>query len=67
MQDGKPTADMIRDVPDLIEFLSQSTTCCPARSFFTGTTARCGHGANAAALVETGRRGQRYYRKKLAR
>jgi len=36
MQDGN-TADMIRDVPALIEFLSQSTTLLPGTLIFTGT------------------------------
>jgi 2-keto-4-pentenoate hydratase/2-oxohepta-3-ene-1,7-dioic acid hydratase in catechol pathway len=36
MQDGN-TADMIRDVPTLIEFLSQSTTLLPGTLIFTGT------------------------------
>ena len=36
LQDGN-TADMIRDVPTLIEFLSQSTTLLPGTLIFTGT------------------------------
>src|SRR3984893_2019502 len=36
MQDGN-TADMIRDVPALIEFLSQSTKLLPGTLIFTGT------------------------------
>jgi 2-keto-4-pentenoate hydratase/2-oxohepta-3-ene-1,7-dioic acid hydratase in catechol pathway len=36
MQDGN-TGDMIRDVPALIEFLSQSTTLLPGTLIFTGT------------------------------
>ncbi len=36
LQDGN-TADMIRDVPALIEFLSQSTTLLPGTLIFTGT------------------------------
>jgi 2-keto-4-pentenoate hydratase/2-oxohepta-3-ene-1,7-dioic acid hydratase in catechol pathway len=36
MQDGN-TRDMVRDVPTLIEFLSQSTTLLPGTAIFTGT------------------------------
>ncbi len=36
LQDGN-TADMIRDVPTLIAFLSQSTTLLPGTLIFTGT------------------------------
>jgi 2-keto-4-pentenoate hydratase/2-oxohepta-3-ene-1,7-dioic acid hydratase in catechol pathway len=36
MQDGN-TRDMVRDVPALIEFLSQSTTLLPGTAIFTGT------------------------------
>jgi 2-keto-4-pentenoate hydratase/2-oxohepta-3-ene-1,7-dioic acid hydratase in catechol pathway len=36
MQDGN-TTDMVRDVPTLIEFLSQSTTLLPGTAIFTGT------------------------------
>jgi 2-keto-4-pentenoate hydratase/2-oxohepta-3-ene-1,7-dioic acid hydratase in catechol pathway len=36
VQDGN-TRDMVRDVPALIEFLSQSTTLLPGTAIFTGT------------------------------
>jgi 2-keto-4-pentenoate hydratase/2-oxohepta-3-ene-1,7-dioic acid hydratase in catechol pathway len=36
MQDGN-TSEMVRDVPALIEFLSQSTTLLPGTAIFTGT------------------------------
>jgi 2-keto-4-pentenoate hydratase/2-oxohepta-3-ene-1,7-dioic acid hydratase in catechol pathway len=36
LQDGS-TRDMVRDVPALIEFLSQSTTLLPGTAIFTGT------------------------------
>jgi 2-keto-4-pentenoate hydratase/2-oxohepta-3-ene-1,7-dioic acid hydratase in catechol pathway len=61
VQDGN-TNDLIRDVPTLIEFLSQSTTLLPGTAIFTGTPSGVGmarkpplwlkHGDEVSIVIE---------------
>jgi len=53
MQDGD-TRDMIRDVPALIEFLSQSTTLLPGTAIFTGTPHGVGMAQNPPLWLKDG-------------
>jgi 2-keto-4-pentenoate hydratase/2-oxohepta-3-ene-1,7-dioic acid hydratase in catechol pathway len=53
MQDGN-TSDMVRDVPALIEFLSQSTTLLPGTAIFTGTPHGVGMAQNPPLWLKDG-------------
>ncbi len=53
MQEGD-TRDMIRDVPALIEFLSQSTTLLPGTAIFTGTPHGVGMAQNPPLWLKDG-------------
>jgi 2-keto-4-pentenoate hydratase/2-oxohepta-3-ene-1,7-dioic acid hydratase in catechol pathway len=53
MQDGN-TRDMVRDVPTLIEFLSQSTTLLPGTAIFTGTPHGVGMAQNPPLWLKDG-------------
>ena len=53
MQDGN-TRDMVRDVPALIEFLSQSTTLLPGTAIFTGTPHGVGMAQNPPQWLKDG-------------
>jgi 2-keto-4-pentenoate hydratase/2-oxohepta-3-ene-1,7-dioic acid hydratase in catechol pathway len=53
MQDGT-TGDMVRDVPALIEFLSQSTTLLPGTAIFTGTPHGVGMAQNPPLWLKDG-------------
>jgi 2-keto-4-pentenoate hydratase/2-oxohepta-3-ene-1,7-dioic acid hydratase in catechol pathway len=53
MQDGN-TRDMVRDVPALIEFLSQSTTLLPGTAIFTGTPHGVGMAQNPPLWLKDG-------------
>jgi 2-keto-4-pentenoate hydratase/2-oxohepta-3-ene-1,7-dioic acid hydratase in catechol pathway len=53
MQDGN-TRDMVRDVPALIEFLSQSTTLLPGTAIFTGTPHGVGMAQNPPLWLKNG-------------
>jgi 2-keto-4-pentenoate hydratase/2-oxohepta-3-ene-1,7-dioic acid hydratase in catechol pathway len=53
MQDGN-TRDMVRDVPALIEFLSQSTTLLPGTAIFTGTPHGVGMAQNPPLWLKHG-------------
>jgi 2-keto-4-pentenoate hydratase/2-oxohepta-3-ene-1,7-dioic acid hydratase in catechol pathway len=53
MQDGN-TSDMVRDVPVLIEFLSQSTTLLPGTAIFTGTPHGVGMAQNPPLWLKDG-------------
>jgi len=53
MQDGD-TRDTIRDVPALIEFLSQSTTLLPGTAIFTGTPHGVGMAQNPPLWLKDG-------------
>ena len=53
MQDGN-TRDMVRDVPALIEFLSQSTTLLPGTVIFTGTPHGVGMAQNPPLWLKDG-------------
>jgi 2-keto-4-pentenoate hydratase/2-oxohepta-3-ene-1,7-dioic acid hydratase in catechol pathway len=53
MQDGN-TRDMARDVPALIEFLSQSTTLLPGTAIFTGTPHGVGMAQNPPLWLKDG-------------
>jgi 2-keto-4-pentenoate hydratase/2-oxohepta-3-ene-1,7-dioic acid hydratase in catechol pathway len=53
MQDGN-TRDMVRDVPALIEFLSQSTTLLPSTAIFTGTPHGVGMAQNPPLWLKDG-------------
>jgi 2-keto-4-pentenoate hydratase/2-oxohepta-3-ene-1,7-dioic acid hydratase in catechol pathway len=53
MQDGN-TRDMVRDVPALIEFLSQSTTLFPGAAIFTGTPHGVGMALNPPLWLKDG-------------
>jgi 2-keto-4-pentenoate hydratase/2-oxohepta-3-ene-1,7-dioic acid hydratase in catechol pathway len=53
MQDGT-TGDMARDVPALIEFLSQSTTLLPGTAIFTGTPHGVGMAQNPPLWLKDG-------------
>lgn len=53
MQDGN-TSDMVRDVPALIEFLSQSTTLLPGTVIFTGTPHGVGMAQNPPLWLKDG-------------
>ena len=53
MQDAT-TSDMVRDVPALIEFLSQSTTLLPGTAIFTGTPHGVGMAQNPPLWLKDG-------------
>jgi 2-keto-4-pentenoate hydratase/2-oxohepta-3-ene-1,7-dioic acid hydratase in catechol pathway len=53
LQDAS-TSDMIRDVPTLIEFLSQSTTLLPGTAIFTGTPHGVGMAQNPPIWLKDG-------------
>jgi 2-keto-4-pentenoate hydratase/2-oxohepta-3-ene-1,7-dioic acid hydratase in catechol pathway len=53
MQEGN-TRDMVRDVPALIEFLSQSTTLLPGTAIFTGTPQGVGMAQNPPLWLKDG-------------
>src|SRR6266853_3206163 len=53
LQDGN-TRDMVRDVPALIEFLSQSTTLLPGTVIFTGTPHGVGMAQNPPLWLKDG-------------
>jgi 2-keto-4-pentenoate hydratase/2-oxohepta-3-ene-1,7-dioic acid hydratase in catechol pathway len=53
LQDGN-TRDMVRDVPALIEFLSQSTTLLPGTAIFTGTPHGVGMAQNPPLWLKDG-------------
>lgn len=53
VQDGS-TRDMVRDVPALIEFLSQSTTLLPGTAIFTGTPHGVGMAQNPPLWLKDG-------------
>jgi 2-keto-4-pentenoate hydratase/2-oxohepta-3-ene-1,7-dioic acid hydratase in catechol pathway len=53
LQDAN-TGDMIRDVPTLIEFLSQSTTLLPGTAIFTGTPHGVGMAQNPPVWLKDG-------------
>jgi 2-keto-4-pentenoate hydratase/2-oxohepta-3-ene-1,7-dioic acid hydratase in catechol pathway len=53
LQDGN-TRDMVRDVPALIEFLSQSTTLLPGTAIFTGTPHGVGMAQNPPLWLKHG-------------
>jgi 2-keto-4-pentenoate hydratase/2-oxohepta-3-ene-1,7-dioic acid hydratase in catechol pathway len=53
VQDGN-TRDMVRDVPTLIEFLSQSTTLLPGTAIFTGTPHGVGMARNPPLWLKDG-------------
>ena len=53
MQDGN-TRDMVREVPALIEFLSQSTTLLPGTAIFTGTPHGVGMAQNPPLWLKDG-------------
>lgn len=53
VQDGN-TRDMVRDVPALIEFLSQSTTLLPGTAIFTGTPHGVGMAQNPPLWLKDG-------------
>ena len=53
MQDGN-TRHMVRDVPELIEFLSQSTTLLPGTAIFTGTPHGVGMAQNPPLWLKDG-------------
>jgi 2-keto-4-pentenoate hydratase/2-oxohepta-3-ene-1,7-dioic acid hydratase in catechol pathway len=53
MQDGN-TRDMVRDVPALIEFLSQSTSLLPGTVIFTGTPHGVGMAQNPPLWLKDG-------------
>jgi 2-keto-4-pentenoate hydratase/2-oxohepta-3-ene-1,7-dioic acid hydratase in catechol pathway len=53
MQDGSTRA-MVRDVPALIEFLSQSTTLLPGTAIFTGTPHGVGMAQNPPLWLKDG-------------
>jgi len=53
MQDGN-TRDMVRDVPALIEFLSQGTTLLPSTAIFTGTPHGVGMAQNPPLWLKDG-------------
>jgi 2-keto-4-pentenoate hydratase/2-oxohepta-3-ene-1,7-dioic acid hydratase in catechol pathway len=53
LQDGN-TRDMVRDVPALIEFLSQSTTLPPGTAIFTGTPHGVGMAQNPPLWLKDG-------------
>ena len=53
MQDGN-TREMVRDVPALIEFLSQSTTLLPGTAIFTGTPHGVGMAQNPPLWLKDG-------------
>jgi 2-keto-4-pentenoate hydratase/2-oxohepta-3-ene-1,7-dioic acid hydratase in catechol pathway len=53
MQDGN-TADMIFDVPDLIQFLSQDTALLPGTVILTGTPAGIGWARDPKVLLHPG-------------
>ena len=48
------TSDMVRDVPTLIEFLSQSTTLLPGTAIFTGTPHGVGMAQNPPLWLKEG-------------
>jgi 2-keto-4-pentenoate hydratase/2-oxohepta-3-ene-1,7-dioic acid hydratase in catechol pathway len=53
VQEGN-TGDMVRDVPTLIEFLSQSTTLLPGTAIFTGTPHGVGMARNPPLWLKDG-------------
>jgi 2-keto-4-pentenoate hydratase/2-oxohepta-3-ene-1,7-dioic acid hydratase in catechol pathway len=54
LEQDASTSDMVRDVPTLIEFLSQSTTLLPGTAIFTGTPHGVGMAQNPPLWLKEG-------------